>query len=128
MQRKAEIRDDMTNGVRPKVTLAAAAARYLLEKEGMPSATASTYALEPLVALLGSLTLDQLDDDALVPFIEERKAFGWADKTVNNSLECVRAICNRAARRWRFPNRMTWLESAPHISLLKLEDQRPPAP
>lgn len=128
VQQKAAIRQAAQVGVRPKVLLAAAAARYLTEKEGTPSATPASYALEPVVEQLGSLTLDQLDDDALVPFIEERKAFGWADKTVNNSLECIRAICNRAARRWRFPNRMTWLESAPHISLLKLEDQRPPRP
>jgi len=128
IQQKEAIRVAGTEGLRPKVTLAKAAARYLLEKADTPSAEPASYALEPLIAQVGSLTLDQLDDDALAAFIDDRKAYGWADKTVNNSLECVRAICNRAAKKWRFPNRLTWLEAAPHISLLRLRDQRPPRP
>lgn len=128
LTRKAEIRGQTTAGMRPKVLLAKAAARYLLEKEGTPSAAAASYALEPVVALLGSLTLDQLDDDAIAPFIADRKAYGWASKTINNSIECIQAICNRAAKKWRFENRMTWIAAAPHFTRLSLTDQRPPRP
>lgn len=43
-------------------------------------------------------------------------------------LGVVRHICNLASSSWRLPNGMTWLEHRPVITLLELNDQRPPRP
>ncbi|OZI58744.1 hypothetical protein CAL27_18870 [Bordetella genomosp. 1] len=113
---------------RRPVTLEQAATQLLKDKKGMPSAVTDAYMLEALVAWGGSLTIDKLDDRALAPFVAERRAAGWKSKTINNALECVRNILNRAARRWRFENGATWLATAMQITLLPVLDYRPPRP
>ncbi len=77
---------------------------------------------------IGHLLLDQIYNDALVPFVEARKAEGRKCKTINHSLGMVRKILNLAARDWRDANGMTWLAQTPMITLLPLIDQRPPRP
>jgi integrase len=116
---------------RPDVTFERAATRYLEEKEAknMPSAETDAYLLLPVVQRLGSLTLQDICDETLAGFIRERKRQGIKNKTLNNTLSIVGRILRLAATQWRFPeNRLTWLESAPKITMLDLSDQRAPQP
>ena len=49
-------------------------------------------------------------------------------KTINLDLSVVRRILNLAARKWRDEQGLTWLETAPLISMLKVRDARAPYP
>jgi hypothetical protein len=49
-------------------------------------------------------------------------------KTINLDLALVRRILNLAACKWRDEQGLTWLETAPLISLRKLRDARAPYP
>lgn len=126
--RKAQISAGMEPGQRPAVTFDMAAAHHLDSKINMPSWETDRYLLAPLAEMIGSLTLDEISNDALAPFIRARQAAGRKTKTINSALSIVQTICNRAATVWRHPNGMTWLAHAPTIARLEQFDQRPPRP
>ena len=117
-------------GKRPDKTLEEGATRFLEEKQaaGMPSVETDAYLLPPLVEMLGSLILRNLSTEALAPFVDARRAEGRKCKTINNALGAVNRICTLAATKWKLPNGLTWLASAPKIDLLVQNDQRPPRP
>ena len=126
--RKAQIDQGTEPGLRPKMTFDQAAAKHLNDKIDMPSWETDRHLLAPLVETIGSLTLEEIGDDTLKAFIEKRQAAGRKTKTINNALDIVRTICNRASTVWRHPNGMTWLAYPPSITRLELVDQRPPRP
>lgn len=125
---KAKIGAGTTAGHRPKTTLDFAAAHHLTLKEQMPSWETDRYLLAPVVKMCGSLTLDEVSDETLRPFIEARKAQGVKNGTVNDALSIIQTICRRASTEWRHPNGMTWLEYPPVLTLLDESDKRPPRP
>jgi integrase len=53
---------------------------------------------------------------------------GVSITTVNRSLEIARRILRLAAAKWRHPNRLTWLETAPLLTIEKDGEKRPPYP
>lgn len=129
--REAQISiDESQQQIRMPVTLDQAAARYVREKGAInsPSLQNDISMLKPVIKLVGSLTLDQITNDALKPFIQARLSQGLKKKTVNHSLALVRNICNLAANEWTFQNGLSWLEKAPRIMLLEEDDKRPPRP
>lgn len=127
---KQLIKAETTKGRRRPVSLDEAAARYTEEqaKATSPSLGNDISMLKPLVAMKGSLTIDQLDDESLEDFVERRRLEGRKSSTINRSLAIARAICNRAATSWKFENGLTWLDRAPKITLLDEDDKRPPRP
>lgn len=128
IDRKAQISAGTEPGQRTAVTFDMAAAHHLDSKISMPSWETDRYLLAPLVEMIGSLTLDEISNDTLAPFIHARQAAGRKTKTINSALSIVQTICNRAATVWRHPNGMTWLAHAPTIVRLEQFDQRPPRP
>jgi integrase len=127
---KQLIKSETTAGVRRRVTLDEAAAKYIQEQAAAckPSWGNDASMLRPVVAMKGSLTIDQLDDDSLADFVKARLDQGRKATTINRTLAVVRAICNRAATVWKFENGLTWLDRAPKITLLDEDDKRPPRP
>lgn len=127
---KQRIKDATTQGLRPKVTLDTAAARFIQEQaeKQLPSWSNDASMLKPLIAMLGSLTIDRIDDETLRPFVDFRRSQGRKSKTINHTLGSVRTICNLAATTWKFENGLTWLEKAPRISFVSEIDRRPPRP
>ncbi|MGD9787480.1 MAG: tyrosine-type recombinase/integrase [Sulfuricellaceae bacterium] len=116
-------------GIRPKRTFDEAAAKYLLDHQDKVSLAQDIYQLERLMPFIGKLTLDQIHDGTLAPFIKDRKANGRAHKTINLGLGLVRRILNLAARSWRDEDGKTWLEMPPLITMLPLIGfQREPQP
>lgn len=113
---------------RPSYQFEKVAAKYLLESEGKISLQTEATLLEGIMPFIGQLNLEQVHDDTLQPFIKARKKLGRKNKTVNASLSVVRHILNLAARKWRDAQGRTWLESAPMISMLPLNDVRRPRP
>lgn len=130
IEQKAALRRVLVMGERPRITLDAAAAHYVEEeaKRGKISLATEIALLKPVIAHCGHLLLDQIGNQTLQPFVDERLRAGRKTKTINNALSLVRRICNLAAREWRLENGRTWLETAPLIRMLDQSDQRPPHP
>lgn len=128
--RRVAIRAQHQIGKRLDKTLEEGATRLLQDKQaaGMPSAETDAYLLPPLVKMLGSLNLRDVSNETLAPFVEARRAAGMKAKTINNALATVNRICTLAATKWKLPNGLTWLASAPKVDLLAQDDQRPPRP
>src|SRR5262249_5300054 len=89
----------------------------------------------------GDRALHEIHDGTLAPFITSRRqpvkvkrksGRIWVKqvktKTINLDLSLVRRILNLAARKWRDEQGLTWLETAPLISMLQVRDARPPYP
>jgi integrase len=115
-------------GQRLARTFEEAATHYLEQAVAKKSLESEIFHLAAVMPYIGHLLLDQIYNDALVPFVDARKAEGRKCKTINHSLGMVRKILNLAARDWRDANGMTWLAQTPMITLLPLIDQRPPRP
>jgi integrase len=113
---------------RPKYKFEGIAAKYLLESEDKLSIATEATLLEAIMPFIGNLSLEQIHDDTLQPFIKARKKQGRKNKTVNASLAVVRHILNYCARKWRDDKGRTLLETAPLISMLPLDDARKPRP
>lgn len=85
------------------------------------------YHLDLLLPYLGSLVLDDLyqDHPKVQQFIQDRRAAGRANNTINRSLEKLRCVLNRATE-WREEGK-PWLQVAPKIRLLPRQDKTSPA-
>lgn len=70
-------------------------------------------ALDHLLPEIGHLYLDQIDQEALGPYIEKRQEIGIMSGTINKELSYVRRVLNLAAHVWRV-NGHLWLATAPH--------------
>lgn len=81
-----------------------------------------------LMPFVGSNLLDDVCDDTLKPFVEKRERDGVSATTIKRSLEVVRVILNKAARKWR-ENRRPWLTvQPPAITMPKNPNPRTAAP
>ena len=123
------IRQERAHGTRPRVTFREATVRYLKENRGLASIDVAAWHVELLDPWIGKMAIADVCDESLEPFKANRLE---VDKvtvtTVNRSLEIVRRILNLAARQWRHPNRLTWLETAPLITMAEDEGARKPYP
>ena len=116
-------------GVRKKWAFNEAAAKYLLDHQEKVSLKTDIFLLESIMPYIGKLTLDQIHDGTLVPYIKKRKSDGRANKTINLALGLVRRILNLASRSWRDETGKTWLDMSPLITMLPLiGHQREPRP
>lgn len=112
-------RNAKASGSRPRVTFEHAAARYLRDgRDSLKSIDISAYHVELLLPWIGKRPLNEVHDLTLEPFVQHRLEVDKVSlTTVNRSLEVTRRILNLAARRYRHENGLTWLESAPLITI-----------
>ena len=116
-------------GVRKNWTFNEAAAKYLLDHQEKVSLETDIYLLQSMMPFIGHLTLGEIHDATLVPYVSKRKADGRSHKTINLALALVRRILNLASRSWRDDSGKTWLDISPMITLLPLAGfQREPRP
>lgn len=127
-RRIEEIRQAKVYGVRPKRTFKEAATKYLLEKQHKASIADDANNLKLVCRYIGGLTLEQVHNGTLLPFIQSRQSAGRKTKTINNALEVVRHILNLAAHQWIDDNGLTWMQAASKIKLLPVHDARDPYP
>lgn len=127
-RRIEEIRQASIYGVRPKRTFKEAATKYLLENQHKASIADDANHLKLVCRFIGKLTLEQVHNGTLLPFVESRQLVGRKTKTINNALEVVRHILNLAANQWIDGNGLTWMQNASKIKLLPVHDARDPYP
>jgi len=132
MREMENARKAVEDGVRPVCTFKQAATKYLRENTHKASIGIDAWHLKWLVSFVGDLPLSQVHNDTLRPFIEARRKTGVKKKSINNGLQVARRILNLAARSWRHNlsngKSMTWLEAAPLITMLKVNDAAKPYP
>lgn len=127
--RLGELRAVHLHGMRPERTFDQAAAHYVTTHQDKKSLPTEIILLESTMPFIGPLTLPQVHDGALAPYVAARKAEGRKNKTINLALGAVRRILNLAATSWRDDDGKTWLEQAPKITMLPLVGhQREPRP
>lgn len=102
--------------------------RYLLENQHKASIADDADHLKLICRFIGDLTLEQVHNGSLLPFVKARQALGRKTKTINNALEVVRHILNLAANQWIDENGLTWIANAFKIKLLPVNDARDPYP
>ena len=127
-KRVEEVRKATQFGVRPRRKWRQAATYYLETNMHKASIADDATHLEQLDSYIGNLWLDQVHDATLKPFVDARKKAGRKSKTVNLALGVVRRILNLATRSWRDEYGLTWLETAPLITMLPLNDAAQPYP
>lgn len=124
-------RNEKVYGVRQVKTWREAATKFLLEFKDQPSIRLSATYLEQLDPYLGHLPLQFVDDDALAPYIRDRKSPAEgkpaSNRTINIALERVIRILNLCARKWRDDQKRPWLDTVPMITKLneKKESRKP---
>ncbi len=123
-KRIEEIRLARVFGVRPRRNWRDAATKYLEEHQHKASIADYAMHLQQLDSYIGNLRLDRVHDGTLLAFIQARQAAGIRSKSINLALEVVRRIVNLAARSWRDDNGLTWLATAPAITMLPITDAR----
>lgn len=119
-------RKAVEEGVRPQVLWKNAAAKFLVEYRDKSSVRADASHLKALHPYIGHLPIDQVHDDTLELFKNDKTAAGTKQKSIKNALEVVSRILNLAARRWRHNlsngRSMTWLETSPLITFPEITD------
>lgn len=118
-------------GERPKRKFRSAAEEYLLRNAQKRSIATDVYRLDILDrhSDLFETYLDEINNDTLRPWIENRKIANKANGTINHGLKLVKLILKQATR-WSDEHNLTWLERAPDIDLLqnRAEDKGQPYP
>ncbi len=100
----------------------------MLENKDKSSIKEVGYLLKHLDKFIGNLPLESIHIGSLQSHIASRETDGVKKKTINQGLEIVRRILNRAAGEWVDENGMTWLATVPKIKLLAETDKRKPFP
>lgn len=126
--RVEEIRQAAIYGVRQKHLFREACAKYLLENQHKKSIGDDAMHFKFLDQYVGQLSIDQIHNGSLQPFIEKRLAEGRKTKTINLALGSLRHMLNLAASEWIDEQGLTWLQTAPKIKLLSIKDARGPYP
>lgn len=84
--------------------------------------------LKQLDPYIGDLHLDEVDNEALQAYVDDRLEAGRAPRTVNIALQRVVRVLNVASRKWRDDNRQPWLAMVPMIEMLSEKSRRQPYP
>ena len=127
-RRIEQVRQEVVFGVRPTRTFREAATKYLDGNMHLRTIADMARHLQQLDPFIGHLPLNQVHLGTLESFIKARRKQGVKNQTINLSLSVVRRILNLAARLWRDDGGLTWLETAPLIQMLPLNDARKPYP
>lgn len=116
-KRIADIRNAAIYGIRQDRTFQEAAVKYLEENTHKRSLHVDADNLASIMPFIRDLPLQRVHDGTLKPFIKHQQERGLSQGTINRKLAIVRRILNLAARSWRDEHGLTWLETAPMISL-----------
>lgn len=127
-KRVEELRQVVIYGARPKRIFREAAVKFLKENQHKKSIQYDVEQLELLDKYIGNLPIEAVHIGALGSFIADRTKDGRKNRTINFGLQIVRHILNLAASEWMDSNNLTWLNTAPKIKLLPINDARKPYP
>ncbi|MES9914093.1 MAG: site-specific integrase [Candidatus Sedimenticola sp. 4PFRAG1] len=106
-------------------TFEQAAFRYLEDKTDKPSVDSMAMHLDQVLPFIGELTLEQIHDGTLKPFVDHETKRGLAPKSINNVITIITAVLNRAARVWRTEEGIPWLcQVPPRLSRLPIKGKQ----
>jgi integrase len=127
--RVEQMRQTEVFGIRQKRSFLEAATKYLKENTHKASLKDDALQLSLLAPWIGKKSIDAINMNVLLPFIEHRRKVDKVKtRTANYALQVTRRILNLAASDWMDDNGLTWLHTAPKIKLLQEIDRRPPYP
>ena len=109
------------------MTFRDAAARFLKEATKR-SLGRDIYALERLVPVIGDMTLDEIHQGTLQPYVDLRRKQGVRSSTICRELAVVRRILTLASRVWRNQLNQPFLAVPPLLTLPDWEDEAVPYP
>ena len=117
LARLEAIRRTVVYGERPVITFREAAEQYMNEHAHLkPSRGSGTF--DAVLPFIGDLPLERVHDGVLATFKADRlKRLHCGHHQPGSVVR--RRVLNLAARLWRHPNGMTYLETAPLISMAK---------
>lgn len=124
-----DMRRAIVYGERPRKTWREAVAKYKEVKATKKSLADDVLHLEQLDPFIGHLFLDQVHDGTLQTFKDAQhkpsktRKHGKKTQSINMALGIVRHILNLASTSWRDEfSGLTWLQTAPRITLDKITD------
>jgi integrase len=123
-KRISDIRNATIYGMRPARTFQEAAVKYLEENTHKRSLHVDAENLTTVMPFIRDLPLQRVHDGSLRPFVNQQLGKGLSQGTINRRLAIVRRILNLAARSWRDEHGLTWLETAPLITLPSYEPRQ----
>ena len=123
VRRLEQLRQVLVYGDRPKVTFMEAAKKYIEEHPHLRSLDRTALAFDTLNPFIGGSYLEHIHDETLKPMVaarlrSESNPSGVSAATINRDCDALRRVLTLAARKWRHPNGMTYLATAPLISRL----------
>ncbi|MGZ9893079.1 tyrosine-type recombinase/integrase [Bordetella bronchiseptica] len=128
LSRIVEARADRQERVHWRPTFRQAATRYLKEYANQSSIWLTATYLKQLDPYIGELYLDEVDNEALQPYVDDRLDLERKPRTINIALQRVVRVLNVAARKWRDDDRRPWLQVVPMIEMLSEKGSRTPYP
>ena len=123
-KRISDIRNATIYGMRLERTFQEAAVKYLEENTHKRSLHVDAENLTSVMPFIKDLSLQRVHDSSLRPFVKYQLDKGLSQGTINRRLAIVRRILNLAARSWRDEHGLTWLETAPLITLPSYEPRQ----
>ena len=123
-KRISDIRNATIYGMRLERTFQEAAVKYLEENTHKRSLHVDAENLTSVMPFIKDLSLQRVHDSSLRPFVKHQLDKGLSQGTINRRLAIVRRILNLAARSWRDEHGLTWLETAPLITLPSYEPRQ----
>ena len=126
-QETQKLRQAKLFGARAQRTFREAAIRYLEEHTEQACIDEVAWHLKLLDPEIGKLSLPEVHDATLAPFVRKRRETVSAT-TVRRTLEVVRCILNLAARKWREDDGTPWLSTAPPLLSMPTGPARKPYP
>lgn len=120
-----EHRKMMLYGERPAVTFGEAAVKYM--EENCPAASAARIAssLKQTLPYVEHVDIRLLHDGSFNQYREDRRAAEISAGTINYDLGIVTRILNKAARTWRHPNGLPYLDTPPLLQQEKGAKRKP---
>ena len=123
-KRILDIRNATIYGIRQNRTFQEAAVKYLEENTHKRSLHVDADNLASVMPFIKDLPLQRVHDGTLRPFVTHQQQLGRSQGTTNRKLAIIRRVLNLAARSWRDEHGLTWLETAPLISLPSYEPRQ----
>jgi len=112
-------------GVNKPILFSEAAARHISTTQVKESTKKrAIQALDKWVPRLKGLTVQEVHDATLAPWIEMDRESGIKSGTVSRDLAVVRTVLNNCARRWRYPDGTPWMGVAPIITMPDWNDKK----
>ena len=122
-RRLSELRDTAVHGTRISHTFEEAATRYITEYGHLASILDIAKHLENAMPFIGNLAVDQVDDEALQPFIRHEQERGLRPKSINIAIGVIHRVLVLCARKWRDRagnRKVPWIVEVPLLERLSI--------